>query len=74
MEELGALDWDMMDLSEWVEIEKETGHFPDEEKAAKAGENLGTDLYGRSYQRAAASAEKLDAAAESGGSMEDLSR
>jgi hypothetical protein len=74
MEELGALDWDMMDLSEWVEIEKETGHFPDEEKAAKAGENLGTDLYGRSYQRAEASAEKLDAAAESGGSMEDLSR
>ena len=36
MEELGMLDWDSMDLSEWVEIERETGHYPDEESAASA--------------------------------------
>ena len=74
MEELGMLDWDSMDLSEWVEIERETGHYPDEESAAKAGDNLGTDLYERSFSRAEAAAAKLDAAAESGGSMEELSR
>lgn len=74
MEELGALDWDAMNLSEWTEIERETGHYPDEESAAKAGENLGTGLYDRSFRRAEAAAAKLDAAAESGRSMEDLSR
>ena len=73
VEELGALDWDAMNLSEWTEIERETGHYPDEESAAKAGENLGTGLYDRSFRRAEAAAAKLDAAAESGRSMEDLS-